>query len=87
MVSQRLAPALTDAVMSLTRTGFASQKAPRRDNMVDNVDSPVQEHGSVHGTYGGTVLRSSAFTNLLGHRKRPGEIVGELVQQVRRRSS
>jgi hypothetical protein len=55
--------------------------------MVDNVDSPVQEHGSVHGTYPGTVLRSSAFTALLGHRKRPGEIVGELVQQVRRRPS
>lgn len=87
MVSQRLAPALTDAVLSLTRTGFASQKASRRDNMVDNVDSPVQEHGSVRGTYEGTVLRSSAFTALLGHRKRPGELVGELVQQVRRRAS
>jgi NAD(P)-dependent dehydrogenase (short-subunit alcohol dehydrogenase family) len=87
LVSQRLAPALTDALMSLTRTGFASQKAPRRDNMVDNVDSPVREHGSVHGTYAGTVLRSSAFTALLGHRKRPGELVGDLVQQVRRRAS
>jgi NAD(P)-dependent dehydrogenase (short-subunit alcohol dehydrogenase family) len=87
LVSQRLAPALTDAVLSLTRTGFASQKASRRDNMVDNVDSPVREHGSVHGTYPGTVLRSSAFTTLVGHRKRPGELVGELVQQVRRRAS
>jgi len=86
MLSQRFAPALTDAVLSLTRTGFASQKASRRDNLVDNVDSPVPESGSVHGTYPGTVLRSSRFTALLGHRKRPGELVGDLVQQVRGRT-
>jgi NAD(P)-dependent dehydrogenase (short-subunit alcohol dehydrogenase family) len=85
MVSQRLAPAVSDVVMSLTRVGVKAQQAPRRDNMVDNVDSPVQESGQVLGHHPGHVLQSSAFTTLVGHRRRPGELIGGLVQQLRRR--
>ena len=85
MLAQRLSPALADTLFSLTRTAVTTQQAARRDNATDNVDGPVEERGQVHGTYPGPVLTRSLFTDLLGHRRRPGELVGSLVQTIRRR--
>jgi NAD(P)-dependent dehydrogenase (short-subunit alcohol dehydrogenase family) len=85
ILSQRLSPALTDTLLSFTRTGVGAQVAGRRDNATDNVDGPVTEAGQVHGTYSGRVLARSVFTDLLGHRRRPGELVGSVVQTIRRR--
>jgi NAD(P)-dependent dehydrogenase (short-subunit alcohol dehydrogenase family) len=84
ILSQRLSPALTDTLLSFTRTGVGAQVAGRRDNATD-VDGPVAEAGQVHGTYSGRVLTRSVFTDLLGHRRRPGELVGSVVQTIRRR--
>jgi NAD(P)-dependent dehydrogenase (short-subunit alcohol dehydrogenase family) len=74
-LGQRTSPALTDAVMSLRRVGRGAQENNRPDNGVDNLDAPMDGPGQVHGSHSGRVLQRSAFTSLLGHRKRPGEVV------------
>jgi short-subunit dehydrogenase len=74
VLTQRFAPALTDALFSLRRIGAGSQRTDRPDNRVDNVDRAVDEHGQVHGTFSGRVLRRSAYTRLVGRRPRPGDL-------------
>jgi hypothetical protein len=83
---QRLSPALSDAIMSLRRFALNAQRADRRDNGTDNVDSPVQEPGRVRGSYAGPVLEHSAFTALLGQRRRPTEVLRSLRTAKARRN-
>ena len=81
--AQRLSPALSDAVMSRRRVAVDAQKSDRADNGTDNLDAPPDETGRVRGSYAGRVLEHSAFTALLGQRRRPTE----LLSGRRRRSS
>ena len=73
-LGQRLAPALTDAMLSVRRLGVGTQRTGRPDNGVDNLDLPVDGPGQVHGSHPGRVLRRSAFTTLIGRRPRPGDV-------------
>lgn len=83
-LGQRLAPALTDAVMSIPRLGVDPQRADRPAGAADNLDAPVDGPGQVHGGYPGLVLRHSLFTRLLGRRPRPGEIVTAALTRLHR---
>ena len=87
MLGQRLSPALVDAVLSVRRLGVGMQRTGRPDNGVDNVDEAVHDVGRVHGAHPGRVLRHSAFTRLIGHRRRPGEVVTAALGAVRRRGA
>ncbi|GIF14972.1 SDR family oxidoreductase [Actinoplanes teichomyceticus] len=84
MLGQRLAPALTDALLSIRRVGAGTQRAGRPDSGVDNLDGPVAEPGRVNGGHPGRVLRHSPFTTLIGRRRRPGEIVMAALSRARR---
>ena len=84
ITGQRFSPALTDAVMSIRRLGRQTFTSDRPDNGVDNVDAPIDEPGRVHGSHPGTVLRHSAFTSVLGQRRRPGEAVAAVLSGLRR---
>lgn len=86
-MGQRLSPALSDAVMSLRRVGVDSQRADRPDTGTDNVDRPLQEAGRVRGAFTGKVLESSAFTTLVGQRKRPTEVLAALRSRAQQRAS
>jgi NAD(P)-dependent dehydrogenase (short-subunit alcohol dehydrogenase family) len=75
-LGQRLNPALTDALLSLRRVQRAALQADRRDNGMENVDAPVPGTGRVDGAFPPKrVLQHSAFTALLGHVRRPGEML------------
>jgi NAD(P)-dependent dehydrogenase (short-subunit alcohol dehydrogenase family) len=74
LLGQRLSPALADAVLAVRRLGVGSQRTGRPDSGMDNVDSPLDEPGRVHGAHPGRVLRRSALTTVLGRRRRPGEL-------------
>jgi NAD(P)-dependent dehydrogenase (short-subunit alcohol dehydrogenase family) len=80
ILAQRLSPALTDALLSLRLFGKASQRTDRPDNGVDNLDSPVDGPGQVHGSFPGTVLRHSPFTRLIGQLPRPGDLATAAVR-------
>ena len=84
-IGQRLSPALTDALFSIRRLGAGSQRTDRRDNGVDNLDSPIDGPGQVHGSFSGRVLRHSPFTTLIGRRRRPGEVATALLRRSRPR--
>jgi NAD(P)-dependent dehydrogenase (short-subunit alcohol dehydrogenase family) len=84
MLTQRLMPALTDAVFSLRSVGAGLQRASRPDNGVDNLDVPLDEPGRVRGGHPGPVLRHSLFTRLIGRRRRPGELLLAAVVRARR---
>jgi hypothetical protein len=61
-----------------------AQRTNRPDNGTDNVDSPMDGPGQVHGSYPGRVLRHSAFTRLVGRRIRPGEVLTAALSKLRR---
>jgi NAD(P)-dependent dehydrogenase (short-subunit alcohol dehydrogenase family) len=86
VLGQRFAPGLTDALLSIRRLGAGMQRSDRPDNRVDNVDSPLDEPGQVHGTYSGRVLRRSAYTTLVGRRRRPGDLAIAALLRSRHRS-
>ncbi len=84
-LGQRLNPALTEAVLSLRRVQKAALQADRPANAADNLDAPMPGTGRVGGAFPPRyVLQSSAFTSLLGHAPRPGELVGAVVSRMRR---
>ena len=84
-LGQRLNPALTDALLSLRRVQRAALQADRADNRVDNVDAPVPGTGRVGGAFPPErVLQHSTFTALLGHIRRPGELLGSVASRVGR---
>ncbi|ATE54651.1 SDR family oxidoreductase [Actinosynnema pretiosum] len=83
-LGQRLFPALTDALMSVRAVGRSGMRSELPDNGVDNVDSPVDEDGRVHGSYPGRVLDSSPVTALLARVPRPGELATSLVSGAHR---
>jgi NAD(P)-dependent dehydrogenase (short-subunit alcohol dehydrogenase family) len=85
--AQRLSPALTDAVMSLRRVAVDAQRAERPDNGTDNVDAPVSEPGRIRGSFAGRVLEHSAFTALVGQRRRPTELLASRRRRAPERSS
>jgi NAD(P)-dependent dehydrogenase (short-subunit alcohol dehydrogenase family) len=84
IAGQRVAPALTDALLSIPRIGVAMLKAGRPDNGSDNVDAPMDGPGQVHGTYPGLVLRHSTFTTLVGRLPRPGEVLTAVLSRLAR---
>ncbi|GGP52703.1 short-chain dehydrogenase [Saccharothrix coeruleofusca] len=86
-LGQRLAPALTDAVMSIRRLGANVLRNDRPDNGVDNLDAPLDEPGQVHGSHPGPVLRHSTFTRLFGRLPRPGELLTAAVAKRHRQAS
>lgn len=81
-LGQRLSPALSDALMSIRRIGVGMQQAKRPDNGVDNLDAPVGP-GRIRGSHPGRVLRRSLFTQLIGRRIRPGEVVTTTLARLR----
>ncbi len=84
-LGQRLNPALTDALMSLRRVQRAALQADRPDNGTDNLDAPVAGTGRVGGAFPPKrVLQHSTFTALLGHVRRPGELLGSVASKVGR---
>ena len=85
IVGQRVSPALTDALMSWRRIALGTQRSGRPDNGTDNVDAPAAEPGRVRGNHTGTVLESSAFTSLVGHRRRPTEALTAAGSRLRQR--
>ena len=87
LLGQRLSPAVTDTVMSLTSFARGVQTADRVDNGTDNLDAPLAEPGRSRGSFPDPVLESSAFTRFIGHRRRPGEVVGTVVHGLRRAAS
>jgi NAD(P)-dependent dehydrogenase (short-subunit alcohol dehydrogenase family) len=82
LLAQRMAPGLADLVMSFRRFPVLAETANRPDNGTDNVDRPVSEPGRVRGSHPGVVLERSLFTQLLGHRRRPGEVLGGVVRRI-----
>ncbi|WP_433386114.1 hypothetical protein [Micromonospora sp. KLBMP9576] len=84
LLGQRLSPALTDALLSIRRLGVATLRADRPDNGTDNVDTPIDEPGQVHGNHPGRVLRHSLLTRLIGRRPRPGELLTAALSRRRR---
>jgi NAD(P)-dependent dehydrogenase (short-subunit alcohol dehydrogenase family) len=84
LLGQRISPALTDTVMSLRSFAVGVQTADRPDNGTDNLDAPLTEPGQARGEFPDPVLESSAFTRVIGHRRRPGEMVGAVVHGLRR---
>jgi hypothetical protein len=87
VAGQRLSPALMDAVMSIPRLGVEEMTADRPDNGTDNLDTPLDEPGQVHGTYSGKVLRHSVVTDLLKHVPRPGDLLTGALSTIRRARS
>jgi NAD(P)-dependent dehydrogenase (short-subunit alcohol dehydrogenase family) len=85
LLGQRLSPALTDAVMSVRRVAVGAQRADRPDNGTDNLDGPTEGPGRVRGRFTGTVLEHSAFTALVGQRRRPAELLAPLRTRASRR--
>jgi NAD(P)-dependent dehydrogenase (short-subunit alcohol dehydrogenase family) len=83
-LGQRFSPALSDALLSIRRLGVGTQRTDRPDNAVDNVDTPVDGPGQVHGSYPGRVLQHSLFTELIGRRPRPGELAAAALSRLRR---
>jgi NAD(P)-dependent dehydrogenase (short-subunit alcohol dehydrogenase family) len=84
-LGQRLNPALTDALLSLRSVQRAALQADRPDSGNDNVDAPVPGTGRVSGALPPKrVLQHSRFTALLGHIRRPGELLGSLASKVGR---
>ena len=78
-LGQRLSPAITDALLSLRRVQRAALQADRPDNGIDNVDAPVPGTGRVGGAFPPRrVLQHSAFTALLGHVRRPAELLSSV---------
>jgi NAD(P)-dependent dehydrogenase (short-subunit alcohol dehydrogenase family) len=86
-LAQRLAPALTDAIMAIPRIGAGSMRSDRPDTGVDNLDRPVPGPGQVHGSYSGRVLRRSPLTRLMTRRPRPGELLTAVVTRINGRFS
>jgi hypothetical protein len=77
-LGKRLYPALTDAVMPLRPVAVDAQRSDRPDNGTDNVDRPVDIVRDVRGDFTGAVVECSGFTTLLGHRRRPTELLAQL---------
>lgn len=84
IVGQRVAPALTDALLSIPRIGVATLKADRPDHSSDNVDAPMDGPGQIHGSHSGLVLRHSTFTTLVGRLPRPGEVLTAVLSRLPR---
>src|SRR5436305_800165 len=83
VIGQQFSPALTDALMSIPRLGFATQLTNNLDNNRDNVDEPMSGTGRTHGANEGRAWHHSAFTAVVGHRHRVGEVVGGAVNGIR----
>jgi NAD(P)-dependent dehydrogenase (short-subunit alcohol dehydrogenase family) len=83
-LGQRLAPALSDALMSIPRIGVGTQRSDRPDDGVDNLDAPLDDPGRVHGSYPGRVLRHSPTTHLMRSLPRPGEVLTAAVAGIHR---
>jgi NAD(P)-dependent dehydrogenase (short-subunit alcohol dehydrogenase family) len=77
-LGQRFSPALTDLVMSVRRFAVGAQHADRPDNGSDSVDTPAPDTGQTRGPHAGRVLEHSAFTALIGQRRRPAEVLSAL---------
>jgi hypothetical protein len=84
-LGKRLSPALTDAVMPLRPVAVDAQRSDRPDNGTDDVDRPVDEPGRVRGNFTGAVVEYNGFTTLLGHRRRPTELLAQLRSRTYRR--
>jgi NAD(P)-dependent dehydrogenase (short-subunit alcohol dehydrogenase family) len=84
ILGQRFSPALTDALFSIPRLGFGSQISDNPDDPRDNLDAPMSGTGRTAGLHEGRVWHHSAFTSVLGQRRRVGEAVTGAVAGIRR---
>jgi NAD(P)-dependent dehydrogenase (short-subunit alcohol dehydrogenase family) len=73
LAGRRLAPAMTDAVMSLV--GLRMQRSRRPDDGTDNLYEPEPGPGRVHGRHTGHMLRRSPFTAAAQRVVRPAELL------------
>ena len=64
-VGQRLSPALTDALLSLRRTGVEAQRSDRPDDGVDNLFVPSTGPGATTGDFGDHSKSTSVYTRVL----------------------
>src|SRR5919107_1720405 len=80
IAGQRLSPALTDALLSVT--GRQLQTTDRPDDGTDILDTPTPGPGRVRGAFADQVLSSSPVTRVAGAVARPGEL---LLRSIRRR--
>jgi hypothetical protein len=80
LAGQRLSPALTDAVLSVTARQL--QTTDRPDNGTDILDTPTTGPGRVRGEFADSVVTTSPVTRLAGAVVRPGEL---LLRAIRRR--
>ncbi|MEX5710182.1 SDR family oxidoreductase [Parafrankia sp. FMc6] len=83
-LSVRLSPALSDALLSLRRTGVETLREERPAEPSDIVDEPDPGPGRIDGGYPGRVLRRSPLTSLLGVPRRPAELLTTAVARLHR---
>lgn len=84
-LGQRLNPALTDVLLGRRRVQQAALQADHPDDGTDNLEAPMPGTGRVGGAMPPRrVLHSSAFTTLLGHAPRPGDLLGAVASRLRR---
>jgi len=72
---QRVSPALTDAVLSLTRVGIGAQTSDQPDNGIDNLYGPVPGDDRIRGRGDGDTHDRSLFTTLVAGRRRAGDML------------
>ncbi|NIH83698.1 SDR family oxidoreductase [Amycolatopsis granulosa] len=82
---QRFSPALTDTLLAVRRLGAGAFRDDRPDNGVDNVDTPVDEPGRVHGSVPRRVRPGSVFSRTIARLPRPGELLTAAVSARHRR--
>lgn len=68
LAMQRFAPALSDRVLNTGGLVYKMQHDERADDGHDNLYEPLDGAGAVRGGYPGHVMRTSAYTSLLGQR-------------------
>ncbi|MCK9931158.1 SDR family oxidoreductase [Frankia sp. Mgl5] len=83
-IAARVAPALTDAWLSLRRVGVDTLRDDRPDTSSDILDAPEAGPGRVCGDYRGRVLRRSPLTSLIGSTRRPAELLTAMVDRSHR---
>jgi NAD(P)-dependent dehydrogenase (short-subunit alcohol dehydrogenase family) len=83
ILGQRLAPGLTDALLSIPKLGRGSQLTEEPDPTGDIVDAPEPGPGRTSGGYPGHVITRSPFTALARRLPRPGELATAAVARLR----
>jgi NAD(P)-dependent dehydrogenase (short-subunit alcohol dehydrogenase family) len=82
VTAQRFSPAVTDAMMAAGSLLSRLQRSTLPDDNRDNLDQPMSGTGRTRGRRPAFTLQHSAFTRLVGHRSRPGDVLLRVVTKV-----